>query len=205
MQSELATEKDILLSRSLAIDKERVRLATLMTALFYDLATEKEGRLPTAPEQRERKLLSVIGKRRKPVVLFVDEAHDLHHRTLLGIKRLMELVRSGGATLSVVLAGHPKLKNDLRRPHLEEIGARAEVFTLEGIRSHQRQYIEWLLNECAIEGIQPEDVLTEEAMVLLTERLATPLQVEHYLRRTFEEAHKPGFLTNAEKKGVKTC
>lgn len=190
LQSELATEKDILLSRSLAIDKERVRLATLMTALFYDLATEKEGRLPTAPEQRERKLLSVIGKRRKPVVLFVDEAHDLHHRILLGIKRLMELVRSGGATLSVVLAGHPKLKNDLRRPHLEEIGARAEVFTLEGIRSHQRQYIEWLLNECAIEGTQPEDVLTEEAIALLAERLATPLQVEHYLRRALEEAHK---------------
>jgi type II secretory pathway predicted ATPase ExeA len=62
LQSELATEKDILLSRSLAIDKERVRLATLMTALFYDLATEKEGRLPTAPEQRERKLLSVDRK-----------------------------------------------------------------------------------------------------------------------------------------------
>jgi hypothetical protein len=30
--------------------------------------------------------------------------------------------------LSIVLAGYPKLKNDLRRPTLEEIGARTEIF-----------------------------------------------------------------------------
>jgi hypothetical protein len=31
-----------------------------------------------------------------------------------------------------VLAGHPKLKNDLRRPSMEEIGSRATIFELEG-------------------------------------------------------------------------
>ena len=39
---------------------------------------------------------------------------------LVGLKRLIELVRHNGGKLSVVLAGHPKLKNDLRRPTLEE-------------------------------------------------------------------------------------
>jgi hypothetical protein len=34
----------------------------------------------------------------------------------VGLKRLIEVVRDGNGTLSVVLAGHPKLKNDLRRP-----------------------------------------------------------------------------------------
>jgi type II secretory pathway predicted ATPase ExeA len=33
-------------------------------------------------------------------------------------------------TLSIVLAGHRKLKNDLRRPSIEEIGSRATIFEL---------------------------------------------------------------------------
>jgi hypothetical protein len=42
------------------------------------------------------------------------------------------VVRDSG-TRSVVLAGHPKLKNDLRRPSMEEIGSRATIFELEGL------------------------------------------------------------------------
>jgi type II secretory pathway predicted ATPase ExeA len=64
----------------------------------------------------------------------VDEAHDLHGKTLTGLKRQMELIRNQGDILAVVLAGHPKLKNDLRRPSMEEIGARATVLTLDGIQ-----------------------------------------------------------------------
>ncbi len=192
LQSELASEKDIIISRSLAIDKDRVNLGTLMTALFYDLTTEKDVKPPTQPEQRERKLLALIQKCRKPVVLFVDEVHDLHNRTLVGIKRLMELVRHNGGILSVLLAGHPKLKNDLRRPALEEIGARASVFSLEGIRGHQQQYIKWLLSECIHDQYQPDDLVQEEAIAMLVDRLTTPLQIEHYLKLAFEEAYKAG-------------
>ena len=104
-----------------------------MTALFCDLSTEKNSKPPTQPEQRERKLLALIQRCRKTVVLFVDEAHDLHSSSLVRIKRLIELVHQNGCTLSVVLLGHPKLKNDLRRPSLEEIGARTNIFSLEGI------------------------------------------------------------------------
>ena len=43
--------------------------------------------------------------------------------------------RSGGGTLSVVLAGHPKHKNDLARPSMEEIGARAAIFDVIGLFS----------------------------------------------------------------------
>lgn len=45
----------------------------------------------------------------------------------------MEMVEDGGGRLSVVLAGHPKLRNDLRRPTMEEIGYRTDIFTLDGI------------------------------------------------------------------------
>ena len=192
LQHNLKQGKDVIVSRSLAVDKERVSLGTLIAALFYDLSTEKDFKLPTQPEKRERKLLELIQKCHKPVVLFVDDAHGLHNQTLVGLKRLIELVRQGRETLSVVLAGHPKLKNDLRRPILEEIGARARLFTLEGIRGRQREYIEWVLKEATSEARQPTELLTSEALVFLAERLATPLQIEQYLTLAFEAAHRVG-------------
>jgi type II secretory pathway predicted ATPase ExeA len=67
-------------------------------------------------------------KGKKPVALFVDEAHDLHSSTLTGLKRLIEVISDGDGSFSVILAGHPKLKNDLRRPTMEEIGYRATIF-----------------------------------------------------------------------------
>ncbi|WP_206743665.1 hypothetical protein, partial [Acidithiobacillus thiooxidans] len=39
-----------------------------------------------------------------------DSSCRLQH-TLTGLKRLMELVEDGDGRLSVVLAGHPKLRN----------------------------------------------------------------------------------------------
>jgi type II secretory pathway predicted ATPase ExeA len=45
----------------------------------------------------------------------------------------------------VVLAGHPKLKHDLRRPSMQEIGSRATIFELEGVGREKSQYIKWLL------------------------------------------------------------
>src|SRR5262245_14259390 len=109
--------------------------------------------------------------------------------SLLGLKRLMELVRVSGGNLSVVLAGHPKLTNDLRRPAMEEIGSRAVVFMLEGVRGQQRAYITWLLERCAATQAT-EDILTDPALTLLAERLTTPLQIEYYLTRALEEGYK---------------
>ena len=163
LQADLGQTKNIVVSRSLAVDKDRVSLTTLMTALFYDLATEKDFKVPTQTEKRERKLITLIQKHQKLVALFVDEAHDLHHQTLIKLKRLIELVRLNGGTLTVVLAGHPRLKNDLRRPTLEEIGARASLFTLQGIQGQQVAFIQWLLRECAQADTEPTDLLTGPA------------------------------------------
>ena len=91
-----------------------------------------------------------------------------------------------------MLAGHPKLKNDLRRPTLEEIGARTVIFTLEGIQGHQREYIDWLLTQCTAGKTKLETVVAEDAVELLAERLATPLQIEHYLTLALEEAFNIG-------------
>jgi type II secretory pathway predicted ATPase ExeA len=192
LMSDLAKSKEILVSRSLAVESDKVSLSTLITALFYDLSTEKDLKVPTQPEKRERQLLALIQKCHHTIALFVDDAHGLHHSTLVGLKRLIELVSNNGGKLSVVLAGHPKLKNDLRRPALEEIGGRTYVFFLEGIRGYQEQYIQWVLGQTTSSKIPPTEILTVEAISFLTERLSTPLQIEQYLTLAMTEAYRVG-------------
>lgn len=90
LMSDLAKSKEILVSRSLAVESDKVSLSTLITALFYDLSTEKDLKVPTQPEKRERQLLALIQKCHHTIALFVDDAHGLHHSTLVGLKRLIE-------------------------------------------------------------------------------------------------------------------
>src|SRR4051794_24527731 len=92
----------------------------------------------------------------------------------------------GGGQLSIVLVGHPKLKNDLRRPKMEEIGDRTTVFEFGGLRDQQRDYIDWVLKASFKEGVAPDDVLTDEAATLLAAKLKTPLQIGQPPVRPFE-------------------
>jgi type II secretory pathway predicted ATPase ExeA len=91
-QEALAQDKEILVSKSLSVEKGQISLATLIMALFYDLAIEKDFKIPTQPERRERALRDLIRKRQRPIALFIDDAHDLHSKTLIGLKRLIEVV-----------------------------------------------------------------------------------------------------------------
>ncbi len=116
----------------------------------------------------------------------------MHFSTLTGLKRLIEVIEDGGGTLSVLLAGHPKLKNDLHRPTMEEIGYRATIFSLEGMAGSQREYITWLIDACVTEGTKLSDVLTVEAIELLSEKLRTPLQIEQHLMLAMEAAYHVG-------------
>jgi type II secretory pathway predicted ATPase ExeA len=161
-----------------------------LVAVYHDVSTERDIKIPTQAEKREWQLLDLIKKRQKPIALFIDEAHDLHGKTLTGLKRLMELVRHQGNMLAVVLAGHPKLRHDLRRPAMEEIGARATILTLEGLQGQQREYIAWLLDQCA--GPDDDAIFTPDALDCLADSLATPLQVEQYLTLALEAAYRAG-------------
>lgn len=192
LMTDLTKSKEVLVSRSLAIESDKVRLVTLITALFYDLSSDKVEKVPSNSEKRERLLLELIKKARSPVALFVDDAHGLHSTTLVRLKRLVELVRSNGEKLSVVLAGHPKLKNDLRRPTLEEIGGRTQAFSIEGIRGHESEYIEWLLTQASFEKVNPTDILSSDTIAYLAKRLSTPLQIEQYLTLAMNEAYQVG-------------
>jgi hypothetical protein len=65
------------------------------------------------------------------------------------------------------------------------------VFEFEGIQGHQPRYITWLLEPCAPD-VAPSDILAPDALELLAERLITPLQMQHYLARILEQAHRFG-------------
>lgn len=192
LMADLTKSKEVVVSRSLAIESDKVRLVTLITALFYDLSPDKLEKVPSNSEKRERLLLELIQKARSPVALFVDDAHGLHSTTLVSLKKLIELVRSNGERLSVILAGHPKLKNDLRRPTLEEIGGRTQAFSIEGIRGQKGKYIEWLLTQAAKDKVKPSDILSPKTIEYLQERLSTPLQIEQYLTLAMNEAYQVG-------------
>jgi type II secretory pathway predicted ATPase ExeA len=192
LQAAIAAEGKIIVARSLSIDKPRLVLSSLMTALFLDVSDDLETKVPTQPEKRERLLQELFRKRKKPVVLFCDEAHDLHANTLTGLKRLMEIVRAGGGILSIVLVGHPKLRNDLNRPTMEEIGHRTTKFTFEGLGDEARVYLDWLINGALAPGVDSKDIIAPEALDFMADRLSTPLQFTEHLTRAFTEAFHLG-------------
>ena len=194
IEEELGRSNRIAVAKSLAVDKRRTSLPSLIEAMFYDLTPGDRSKIkiPKQPERRERELRDLMRKNKHPVVLIVDEAHELHHKTLTGFKRLMELAAGAGVVLSVLLIGNPKLRNDLRRPQMEEIGYRTTTFEFEGVSGHRREFIAWLLKACVDDGINPADIMDADAIDLLAERLRTALQIEMHLTLAFEHAFRLG-------------
>ncbi|KZL23846.1 AAA family ATPase [Pseudovibrio sp. Ad37] len=192
LQDEIAKERKVIVAESLSVDKARTTIPTLIAALFYDISREKTPKIPTQGEKRERELRKLVARSGKPVALFIDEAHDLHGKTLIGLKRLMEVIARGGGTLSVVLVGHPKLRNDLRRPTMEEIGHRTDVLPFEGLGEDARAYLDWLLKACVEEHADIDTLIQPEALDHLADRLNTPLQFAEYLDRAFEAGFRLG-------------
>lgn len=90
----------------------------------------------------------------------------------------------------MLLAGHPKLRRDLRNPTMEEIGYRTAVFSLEGVTGNQREYIEWMLATCAADRAKVDAIFDPAAVDLLASRLRTPLQIEQHLTLALETGYQ---------------
>lgn len=189
--NELTRAGRVAVSRSLAVEKKRVTLSTLIEALFYDLG-DKNVAIPKPPEKRDRELRDLVRKARRPVVLIIDDAQDLHPKTLTGLKRLIAVASGGSALLSILLAAHPKLRIDLRRPEMEQVGYRTSIFEYDGVAGHRRDYIIWLLGACAEDGVKVSDIIDDEAIDLLAEKLRAPLQIEMHLEFAFAAAFRVG-------------
>jgi type II secretory pathway predicted ATPase ExeA len=72
MQRHLREEGRIEVCESLVFEVPRVTLSTLKLALYYDLATEKDGDITGKPEKSERALMKVMQRCQKPICLFID-------------------------------------------------------------------------------------------------------------------------------------
>ncbi|WP_419902342.1 AAA family ATPase [Kiloniella sp.] len=191
LRKEIKTDKKIIVARSLSVERNRVTLPSLLTALFLDVSGKLDFKIP-GPENRERVLLELICKRKKPVVLFIDEAHYLHGNTLNGLKRLMEILNEEPAVFSIVLVGHPRLQNNLKRPTMEEIGNRTIKFDFSGIGDERPQFLDWLLEQCLTKETKLDQVISEDAREFMAEHLATPLQFSEHLNRSFINAFRVG-------------
>ena len=73
------------------------------------------------------------GMRREACQQLRHEDGTLGIATLIGFMRLIKMLLDGGAKLFILLTGHPKPRNDLRNPNVEESGNRTVVFSLEGV------------------------------------------------------------------------
>lgn len=86
-------------------ERERVHLGDVMVALERDLTEERESARRSG-EARAGQVRRLLGDTRRPVVLFIDDAHELHSSTLRGLKRLRELSwRGRKPLLGIVLVG----------------------------------------------------------------------------------------------------
>ncbi len=193
IQNDLEDKRQVIVSRSLTTEKKSLTIKTLFVALFYDLLKgEKVIKVPSISEKRERDLIDLMKKHKKPVALFIDEAHDIHGLTLLGLKRLVETTASQGYKLSIIMAGHPKLGNALSTAAMEEIGARTKIFNIDDAIGDKEKYITWLLQECLQDKKKYQDIIAPEAIQKLASALQTPLQIQYYLTQAVQLGHQFG-------------
>ena len=200
LEEALKIEQEVIVVRSLSANKNKLTINTVCLALFFDLTHgQKNYKLPTTGETRERELVSLMKKHNKPVVLFIDEAHDISSQMLTSFKRIFEVATYGGCKLSIVLIGQPKLRNMLRKPSMEEIGARVKHFNTDQALGSLHQYTQWRIKQSLKKGASLNDVITKEAVEKISSTLITPLQVSSLLEEVIKLAYQYGEKPISEK------
>ena len=110
----------------LRLDRERLHMGDIQAAIVRDVSDESPRR---SGEARSGQVRRVLGAARGSVVLWIDDAHVLHHATLRGLKRLRELTwRGTGPLLGIVLTGQTD-----RVARVPEVGLRANRLACAGL------------------------------------------------------------------------
>lgn len=181
VKTDLHKTKSFIVSESQTIEKERVNLTSIINALFIDLSEKPDKER----ESRDRKLLQLIDKHNqfgRKIVFFMDDAHNLHPKTLSGLKILVE------KGLCVVLIGHPRLGFILSRGQMEEIGLRCDKLQMQGLAGEVDKYLEWLIEQA---GGQIS-IFSEEARDEIAQICRTPLQVRRIAWEAIKQAYEEG-------------
>ena len=110
------------------LDRERVRINDIVLALIDQLSGGDRPRHTV--EMRVGQACLLLARQRRPVVLVVDDAHEIHYQTLKGVKRLREMGLGDrkAPMLGVVLCGQRD-----RCSSVPEVGLRTSTFTVGGL------------------------------------------------------------------------
>ena len=99
LRAELEREGRVIVSRSLTVEKAKITVPLLISALFYDLTPDKTVTISSQSERRERDLQELFKRAKKPVALFVDDAHAASEH-LLHLNGSPKLSSRAAVTLS---------------------------------------------------------------------------------------------------------
>ena len=114
----------------LRLDRERLTVGDVLAALVRELSAETPRHSAEARAVQARRLLGAAD--RMPV-LWIDDAHHLHHRTLAALKRLREWSwRGRSPLLGVLLSGQAD-----RTESVPEVGLRADRVPLAGLSASE--------------------------------------------------------------------
>jgi len=116
------------------LDKEKLSLGDIQSALIVDLRTDQTESPRRSGEARSRQLRRILGEAadRGPVVLLIDDSQGLNRHTLRGLKRLRELSYGGRAPLlGIVLLGQRDMLQEIDEIRLRSDGMWMECL-LEG-------------------------------------------------------------------------
>jgi hypothetical protein len=186
-------ENRVTVAKSISVEKHSIKLATLITALYYDLAQDKLIQIPKQNERRDRELQELLKKGKRPVALFIDEAHDLNGHTLIGLKRLMGNWRKMSAAgcrpswraipnCATTCAGR-RWKKLATAPTSSRSTASPEASATTFIG---------LLGVSTGNTVESESILSSDAIDILATKLRTPLQVQLHLTLALEAGYQTG-------------
>ena len=82
----------------------------------------------------QEKLKSLLKVQKRPLVLAIDEAHELNHSILLDIKMILNHEYDSTNCFTIILVGEPHLNNMLDRPIHEALRQRINIhYDFEGL------------------------------------------------------------------------
>lgn len=116
------------------LDRERVHINDIVLALIDQLSGGDRPR--HTAEMRVGQACLLLSRQRRPVVLLVDDAHEVHYQTLKGVKRLREMGLGDrkAPMLGVVLCGQRD-----RCSSIPEVGLRTSTFTMGGLTTEEAE------------------------------------------------------------------
>ena len=164
-------------------DRRKMRVGHIMSAIVYEMGQESPKRGTLARQyQVERILGEAAVRRRREIVVVIENAHRVHHRTLMAIKDLMESATYNGVAplFSTILVGQEPLANALAR-HGEVKHRTRELWLTESegwmTKDHRIQYLKKVYGDT----ITPD--MRRRLATLYTSMLQLDHKIDQHLRR----------------------